>query len=510
MLDGNSVEQLIDGNICSIGNPSYFIKSFIEEEAGTFLILFDQGKLKRYAYDPNISSVPENCLKIYGLKENVTLKQAISQFQINDPSVYIEYEIGMGSSSDITYEDAIQNLNKKLLSDDCPDIILLDDLPMDTYVKDGVLADLSEYKANFNPDNAILTNITEGFATEKGLFVVPVRYSLPVLVTYKDKINQIKNNATLADMVEEMYEKNPEKKVMGLYTPEEVLELTLMIEASNFDKDDQFEKEKCKEMLTQAKRIYNVMLQTMTPQEIEEHINNMEYSFAHGISNKWFFQASGQAVDVLAGSKSIAAGLSFGLSFDMNTIFTVPRSDDTYTYRLGFYEGDTHYVPSCMLGVTANSTHKDIAANFIATALSLDVQDVDMSDGLPVNTKSLQKNYDMGLDETAISGSLGISQEGSMEPFMLEIKYPNKEQSTQMDAYLKSLDTPFVMDETMKDTILEIGSSALTGGISIDEAEEIDAKCVFVLQNRILSAILLSRVIKKDFNDFYHEKRRRE
>ena len=60
---------------------------------------------------------------------------------------------------------------------------------------------------------------------------------------------------------------------------------------------------------------------------------------------------------------------------------------------------------------------------------------------------------------------------------MLEIKYPNKEQSTQMDAYLKSLDTPFVMDETMKDTILEIGSSALTGGISIDEAvEEIDAK----------------------------------
>ena len=83
----------------------------------------------------------------------------------------------------------------------------------------------------------------------------------------------------------------------------------------------------------------------------------------------------------------------------------------------------------------------------------------------------------MGLDETATSGGLGISQEGTSEPFMLEIKYPNKEQAAQMDAYLKSLDTPFVMDETMKDTILEIGAGALTGGLSIDKAvEEIDSK----------------------------------
>lgn len=472
VMDGNSIEQLIDGSLCSIGNPSYNIQSFVEESSGTFLVLFTQGILKRYTFDATVSSVPDNCLKIYSLQENQTIKQAISQFQINDPDTYVKYEIGMNENADITYEDAIQNLNKELLSDDSPDIILLDGLPMDNYAKEGVLTDLSGYLEKLNPDNAIFTNITESMKMDTGIFVMPVKCQIPVMITDKNVLPQIQDIKSLADVTEKMQQEDTSKTVMELYTPEEVLELLIMMEGSNFNKDGQFDKEECSNLLTQAKRIYDVMLKTIPPQRIQSHTENMTVAETSGmmIDNKWFYQASGQGVNVLAEMNRIAVGLSYGFSFDMNTIATIPRQEDTLAYNLGFHKGDTRFVPSCMLGVTANSKQTDAAIDFIATALSPDVQNIEMLDGLPVNQKSINKLIEPGLDEKAVSGGLGLSQEGSDEPFMLDVLYPNKQQGEELNTYLQSLDTPVIIDDVMKNTIIEIAPRAVSGEISIDEA----------------------------------------
>ena len=470
VMNGNTVEQMIDGSLCSIGNPSCYMNSFVAEPDGTFLVLFSDGKLKRYVYDETVPSVPETCLTVYSLRENQTVKQIISQYQLDNPNVYVRYEQGINRSGDVSYEDAVQNLNKKLLSDEVPDIIVLDELPIDNYNKDGILSDLTPYKEQWSKDGNILTNITEGMATDKGLFVVPVKYQLPAIIAKNEDLSKIKDLKSFADRVEEAGKQDPEGTVMQLRTPEEVLQTLMIIQASNFNNNGTFNREECTELITQAKRVYDTTIKSYTQQDIQDYIDSQKQMEEEGIDNKWVYQASGKGIAVLQGMNRFSAGLVFGFGFDMNIICTIPRSDSNIGYRLGFFEGDTHYIPTCMIGITAKSSQKDAAADFIATALSTTVQDIELQDGFPVNMLSIKKTFAMGENPANVSGGLGSSQEGTDEPFMLDVLYPNPKQAKEMETYLNGLNKPFVTDEVMKNTILEVAPRAVKGEISIDDA----------------------------------------
>ncbi|GFI33645.1 hypothetical protein IMSAGC014_00128 [Bacteroidaceae bacterium] len=80
-------------------------------EDDVFLILYGNGELMRYTYDPNTPAVPEIQLRAYSLTENGLLRTAISTYQSAHPEVYIRYDIGISESGAATREDALKKLN---------------------------------------------------------------------------------------------------------------------------------------------------------------------------------------------------------------------------------------------------------------------------------------------------------------------------------------------------------------------------------------------------------------
>lgn len=98
-----------------------------------FAILYTNGKLYRYTFDPDIPTIPEEQVSIYSLTENYAVRQAVSLFQKQHPEAYVRYEIGMNTENGMTSEDAIKNLNTRIMSGSGPDLLVLDGLPRRSY-----------------------------------------------------------------------------------------------------------------------------------------------------------------------------------------------------------------------------------------------------------------------------------------------------------------------------------------------------------------------------------------
>ncbi len=84
-------------------------------------------------------------IKIYALYLNMDVKRQIIQFNRDNP----EFEIELTSYDDYAvsnYDDAITKMNNDLIAGNLPDILVLNsNLPVDSYISKGLLADLYEY-----------------------------------------------------------------------------------------------------------------------------------------------------------------------------------------------------------------------------------------------------------------------------------------------------------------------------------------------------------------------------
>ena len=149
------MEQIVDGNLSMLSNPNYTINSAIRLEGDEFLVLFANCKLMRFTYDPDAPAVPENMLKVYSLRESDDMRKAIAGFQSQNPDSFISYEVGMPEGAAVTREDALKKLNTQIMAGTGPDLLIMDDLPIRSYVEKGLLADLTEYLAQYSVENAL-------------------------------------------------------------------------------------------------------------------------------------------------------------------------------------------------------------------------------------------------------------------------------------------------------------------------------------------------------------------
>ena len=67
VIGGNMMEQVVDGNLSMLSNPSYHVCDAMQLEDDVFLVLFANCKLLRFTYDPNVPAVPEKVLTVYSL-----------------------------------------------------------------------------------------------------------------------------------------------------------------------------------------------------------------------------------------------------------------------------------------------------------------------------------------------------------------------------------------------------------------------------------------------------------
>ncbi len=483
-VGGSVMERLADGAITSLGDPSKPPVEMLQNEDGSFLILYRDGELDSYVYDAEASVVPEQQITIYGLYDNETVRQAISMFRKKRKEVFVRFEVGVSGENGVTESDAIKNLNTKLLAGDGPDLILLDGMPMDSYEEKGMLADCSDVVQDLEGKEHLFGGVVKGFQSDQGLFAIPFRIKIPLLIGKSSTVSGVTDLASLADMVEKQAgQPDVTETVMGTYTAEELLEKMYLLSADSWlNEEKTIDREKLKEFLTQAKRLYEADQKNLDSGEKKRHEEGIEeYKKYYKDEKKvtQIMQSASRVFEQLRKTQVVTAGYLTTM-MDFQQVASVNQKIGGQTFQAWNGQCENLFCPTGTVGIAATSKNTELAKEFVRVLLGKDVQAKDLSDGFPVSAdafKEFTKNPYPGSSMT----TSGEDKDGNS--VQLDISWPGQTEIDQLKKIIESRKTPVMAQSEWRNEVVSIGAKALTGEKGVEESvEEIVQKISLHLQ----------------------------
>ncbi|MCI8745912.1 MAG: carbohydrate ABC transporter substrate-binding protein [Lachnospiraceae bacterium] len=349
VVGGTVVEQIADGNMNSLGDPQMYLKGMIAMPEDEFMILYNGAKLCHYIYDATVPAVPEEQLTIYSLEDDYTIRQAVSLYQKKNPGIYIRYEVGMTGDDGVVREDAIKNLNTKIMSGSAPDLIVLNGLPEQSYKEKGILADLTELEKGLTGENALFPNLVDAFREDGKIYSLPVRFRIPLVIGAPDTVKGITDLASVADAVEKLRQEHPQGSIIRQVTEEQVLyTLGLSCSGAWIGGDGKLDEAKLTEFLTQAKRVYEAEIAGWDSVELKEMQQRMTslWSELDGLVWEDFSaSASGISMDIAMEESYLGIGTTKGMNADFNMISTLTDQESDIDYAAYSGQVPDSFVP---------------------------------------------------------------------------------------------------------------------------------------------------------------------
>lgn len=476
VIGGNAIEQVIDGSLSSFNNPANKLEGIIPLDNNEFLVLFTGGKLVKFVYDPNVPTVPNEKLKVYSLNENDLIRQAVSFYQTANPEVYIEYEIGMDENSSITKEDALKSLNTKIMAGDGPDVLILDNMPVDTYIDKGLLMDLKPLLGTLEGDSAVFTNIAEAFEKDGKICMMPCEIQLPVILGREKFISQMKDLESLADTVEKMREEIPEKDLLGIASERGIMKMYAMTSASAWKTEGgEINIQNISDFLVQTKRIYDAQMNGLES-GIKEYWDNLneEYMTQVGIlrEDSRYFRTGLDEISYIGRDRQTASGCIYDVfAYTMTiSVFRIKNFEDS---RLILMPGQSQNVfwARTVAGISAASENIDRGEDFLKVLLGKENQ-LSTFSGLPVNKAAFEEK--MTIDESKLkedgSYSSIASSDGSGTYIEMNIYWPEEEEINALREWVENSSTPYMEDVRLEDAVYEQGAEYMRGYKTLEEA----------------------------------------
>lgn len=380
--------KMMGTEMYQLGSTSNYVNSFIMLENDTFLALVESdgdSQLLRYEFDSSIKISEENTLRVWALENNSTIRAMISQFCAANPDKGIELEIALSSEGAQTADDAIRNLNTRILAGDGPDVMFLDGCPLNSYAKQGLLLPLSEKVST----DGLYDSLIEQVKIDGELYYVPTKYRVPLLLSSEEYQSKMQ---TLSQLVDEVLAGNDqpeldfssgdpfanlpadERPVFTFDDFDELFGLLWNTSASEIIKDNKIDEEKLKELAEALKQIsdkYQLLKET----------NGMAAAVAMMIS------AGGEG-EVLAGSTMAYTNNRATVGALVSGSPTVLRSSGNESTKYGVLPGlsEGAWVPINIAGISAKSEKQELAYEFVNSMLS------DESQSAPAMGFAVNKN----------------------------------------------------------------------------------------------------------------------
>lgn len=460
---GNSAAAgnvIMEASFYSFGNPSWSADEFkyCEEDKSFYLILHcnedGSNKIYRYTYNASISPGAREQLSVFALQDSNTLRQAISSFQVAHPDKAIHLEIGLSEGFSVTKEDVIRSLNTELLAQKGPDVLILDGLPVESYIEKGALSDLSDLVA----DGGYFSNIVRCLSSDEKVYAIPARYKIPVMVGDKDLLADYNGLQKMAD--------NPavapaasqagiqdingvplnQRPLITIRQYEDLIKLFYSTYAPAFFNDkNTLNFEVLSKFLSDSKSVYQ------------------KYSLIQGNSNRTPEPeiTSLLPLDVFSGYTLLGVADASGFmecTYWSKALNFGKKDESEYgeIYMEPLNGAATRvFVPTNIAAVNASSAQQETAKEFLKTLLSNDVQKSAFSEGFPVNKEAFQyacqfsKNESVyyALDMEEMAGSLAI-------PVIVD--------ETILGAILDEVQPYYDDEETLDEAIAHIGAKLRT------------------------------------------------
>lgn len=461
---GSMIEQIADGKLNSLSKPSLCLTDIqVAADGAVLLSAMDESapKLLCYRYDESVPSVPDAQLKIYALEENAELQQAISMFQTEYPQYYVNLEIGLTGEDAVTASDALRTLNTEIMAGNGPDILILDGMPVDSYMEKGILEDISSIVKQVEADDGLFAQIAETYEKDGTILAVPTRFQVPILQADTALLDTINSLPELAAAAEELRQEDGDiEQIDNIPTLGALLnKLYTAYSRELLREDGSIDTEKMTEFISSAKQLF----------ELNHYDEDRKESYfsTGGIEGYDMTTYSG-SMDFIAkrckfSHSNIASAEALAQICSVNEL-------ENMAYKLMPAGEQRIFVPKIVAGINSKSNQKDGAKEFVSFLLSEKAQKTNQGIGLPVNRAAFGENLEDAQSMESYFSTSMVNEDGIIEEYALDVKQPPLEERERFTQLVESLDTPCLTDAVMQELVTEQAGMCLKGEVSVEEA----------------------------------------
>lgn len=484
VIGGNMMEQIVDGNLSLLSNPDYYIVDMLQLEGDAFLALFTGGKLIKFTYDPNVPSVPENIVTIYSLREDMNIRQAISRYQTSHPDVFVSYRIGMDGGDSVTRDDAVKKLNTEIMAGEGPDLIVMDELPLDSYIDKGMLLDLTDHLEEYSAKEPLFNNVIEALKRDGKAYVVPATIGVPHIAAAAEGMESVTNLSELAGIVEQMREAYPGKDILGISGEKGILKrFAGTSEPKWISADGTVDREIIGDYLEQCKRIFDAQMDGLNESIAEAYNSRMERvaSFDGRSADEIDWEIYLDTMSYVGKEQMLMSGWT-NQQYGYLEMVSLDKNKGFEDAKVVPMQGQCSKVfkPATMLAVSAVSEDMDQALGFLDACLSAEVQSE--YNGIPVNQNGFDMQFtprqDILQEDGEYTSMYTTDADGNELSFICY--WPSDEQIAAFKQELASADTAYIPDLTLEEAVLKQGTAYMQGGQSLDQALDEIEKAVAI------------------------------
>lgn len=459
MQAGNDIEEVImDGGSGAMGSPLNTVKGMAAGADEDFYAVYmqpDAGtcSLEHYVYDPDIASVPEKTLTVFGLTKNDSVQQAVTQFQKENPDVKVEYNTTGRSAGEITADD-IRTLNTEILSGNGADVIMLDGLPTDSYVEKGILKDMTSLAEEILGSAGYMETIMENAAQYEGkIYGLPVKFSVPLIYGDEDVIKALESLESLTAYLKA----DPDASVFGSAGYDYIRDVLFQLyQEEIIDGDGKVDQEKLTQLFTAA----GIIAENAKAAEAAEVYYQAEAG--SNIQAGSAFSQGGDGIAILSYEDAVGTADVGSLSA-MMIPYAVIRQAETEPASI---EG--MYTPRGIAGINSAAEQPELAEKFVRFLFGEEIQSAALTDGFPVLASALEGKIDSA-DDDSYAASVMMAGEGGNE-IELQAKYPTREETEKFVELCRTLDQPVEQNRIVWNIYREEADKYLEGSVDADEA----------------------------------------
>ena len=385
-------------------------------------------------------------LKIYSLKENSMIRSSLAFFRRKHTDISINYTVGYTGEDGFSVSDAIRKLNTEIMADEGPDIIVLDNLPVEEYISKGVLEPVTDI-VNEKKDE-IFFNMIKGYNKESEIFCVPTTFRIPVIIGISEVVSAESSKAVIDQM---------EQQESPVLTRQDFPYAAMYM----FVTSDMVEKDGMNEEKLTA--YYNDLLRLKEMGNVTDKIvGESDYSMNQTV-NIFPYGESDVTSDIYFGEAKAGVGqIAYADSYiKLNS--ARKQADIQFDYLNK--SGGNYYIPTEVLGINSRSSYKDAAKEFLSLYLTEEVQNTNTM-GFSINRNSMRNS-------AAVTDS----------PQYYSTIYKNLEDTSGLDLYTLSTDefneflqfveladTPVRVDAVVTETVMEQADKILYEGLDVQTA----------------------------------------
>lgn len=408
---------------------------------GSFLMITGDSRVYRYYWDADAPAEESTAaLTVWSLGNNDTVRAAIEVYEQQNPGLTVTYQVAMEDGA-TTREDALSALNTALLAGSGPDVLILDGLDWQAYRDKGLLADLSEWVDL----STLQSNLVDPFREQEGVFVLPARFSVPVLCGAPEDLAGLDSLDALAEYLLQMparpawdytsagyYEQLEQPYGLGFVSVEQLLDFVLGSSAAALTEDgvNGDAVEAVLKFVQQVGSYYGM--------------ENYKGLLSNGVISSG---SEGQSVSYGDGSYECFSTGNALLAWEEMltpsylTAACKDRAGVSLIQRPGLVQGA--YTPRTLAAVCAGAS--DEAGAFIAILFGSEVQASWQQDGMPVRADALQSS--------------------------IEANCPDPEARQNVQALIDALQTPVTQpDDTVRDALLQNANALIAGDVTLEQA----------------------------------------